>query len=899
MTGVAASDDTFCNEVLVTWNGSPGATSYNVHRNTSTNFSGATFIGSSTTTSYSDTTAISQLQYYYWVSALSPCGTSNATGPDAGRRAGGPATPTNLSASDGEFCDFVRVQWTASPSAQEYEVYRGATSTAGASTLIGTTVSTSFDDTAAAPFDTKWYFVKAKSTCGLSPFSSGTTGFALGIAPPVTGVAATDGTVCGKVTITWNASAGATSYIVDRSLTPNFANSTPIAFVTQNTYMDNTAAGTQTYYYWVRAGTICGQSAPSGPDSGFAATIPPMPTGLVASADDICDRISISWDTSPATAFLVFRSETSNFAQALQVALTNECWFDDTNIAANTDYFYWVAAVSGCGPSPFLGPVSGQATLNCPIASYTTGFEPPTFAGSFPGVTAAGVDGWFNPITAGAAWSTFTPPGVLNFPAGPNTQAQFIAGVREGTATGSRLERTVWTSISSKRVIEYDIATNFIANPPADSLIGFVSLNPNLTSRGFRVLCNWANQSAPGPWTMTFEVYDQLGTLTLINPPQLIGTLNKQTWYHVRTVLDMAENRIERAIVTSPAGAVIADIEPTDWYLAGGANPTLPFAEEIRVAAVGDGPTSPNFGNSVAIDNLSVFDPEYQTGFEAFAGSGRGFALTGQGAWYNDTAGGDLRTHNDGAVLGLSTNPTGGSRFVSALASVSGDASAFRNLQLDPGMLHRVGVDVAVGRGTPGAANEIIGRWILGPFGTTASFRVSPIWDTPSAPNKWSLRFDVADANGTVITGIPATAGIALDRDHWYRVEVLADFVQNRIREFTVIDLTTGSATTEIVTGWYLRGGAAGGLSIPTRFALSALSQGIGGNRISHDNVSVLPEASCYPDCDSSGSLDFFDFLCFQNAFANGEPYADCDNSGTHDFFDFLCFQNQFAFGCP
>ncbi|MFG0286163.1 MAG: hypothetical protein ACF8R7_17235 [Phycisphaerales bacterium JB039] len=57
--------------------------------------------------------------------------------------------------------------------------------------------------------------------------------------------------------------------------------------------------------------------------------------------------------------------------------------------------------------------------------------------------------------------------------------------------------------------------------------------------------------------------------------------------------------------------------------------------------------------------------------------------------------------------------------------------------------------------------------------------------------------------------------------------------------------------------------------------------------------------AQCYPDCDGSGTLDFFDFLCFQNAFATGDPYADCDGSGTLDFFDFLCFQNEFAAGCP
>jgi hypothetical protein len=57
-------------------------------------------------------------------------------------------------------------------------------------------------------------------------------------------------------------------------------------------------------------------------------------------------------------------------------------------------------------------------------------------------------------------------------------------------------------------------------------------------------------------------------------------------------------------------------------------------------------------------------------------------------------------------------------------------------------------------------------------------------------------------------------------------------------------------------------------------------------------------DLACYADCDGSGELDFFDFLCFQNAFAAGEAYADCDGSGGLDFFDFLCFQNEFAAGC-
>jgi hypothetical protein len=52
------------------------------------------------------------------------------------------------------------------------------------------------------------------------------------------------------------------------------------------------------------------------------------------------------------------------------------------------------------------------------------------------------------------------------------------------------------------------------------------------------------------------------------------------------------------------------------------------------------------------------------------------------------------------------------------------------------------------------------------------------------------------------------------------------------------------------------------------------------------------------PDCDGSGALDLFDFLCFTNAFNGGQPYADCTGDGVMDLFDFLCFVNTFNAGC-
>jgi hypothetical protein len=59
-----------------------------------------------------------------------------------------------------------------------------------------------------------------------------------------------------------------------------------------------------------------------------------------------------------------------------------------------------------------------------------------------------------------------------------------------------------------------------------------------------------------------------------------------------------------------------------------------------------------------------------------------------------------------------------------------------------------------------------------------------------------------------------------------------------------------------------------------------------------------LIEVGCYADCDASGALDVFDYLCFINLFESESAEADCDSTGDLDLFDFLCYVNRFSEGC-
>jgi DNA-binding beta-propeller fold protein YncE len=62
--------------------------------------------------------------------------------------------------------------------------------------------------------------------------------------------------------------------------------------------------------------------------------------------------------------------------------------------------------------------------------------------------------------------------------------------------------------------------------------------------------------------------------------------------------------------------------------------------------------------------------------------------------------------------------------------------------------------------------------------------------------------------------------------------------------------------------------------------------------------LAVAPACECYADCDGSGALDIFDFLCFLNLFHLGDAGADCDGDAGLDLFDFLCYTNAFNGGC-
>src|SRR5271165_5711679 len=269
-------------QVVLTWNASSGATSYNVKRSTT---SGAEVtIATSATASYTDTAVTNGTPYYYEVSAVNSAGESANSGEVTATPVAPPTAPTGLTATPGNAQ--VALAWTASTGATSYHVKRGTTS--GGEVTIATATTNSYTDTTVTNGTPYYYVVTAVNAVGESGNSNEAS--ATPVAPPAapTGLTATPGNE--QVALAWNASTGATSYHVKRGTTSGGESTTPIATATTNSYNDTTVTNGTPYYYVVSAVNAGGESG----NSNEATATPAAITNVHVAVDVLSNRHAIS-----------------------------------------------------------------------------------------------------------------------------------------------------------------------------------------------------------------------------------------------------------------------------------------------------------------------------------------------------------------------------------------------------------------------------------------------------------------------------------------------------------------------------------------------------------------------------------------------------------------------------
>jgi fibronectin type 3 domain-containing protein len=246
------------NQVALSWSAASGAASYNVYRST-TSDSNFVLLGSSSTATYTDNSAVGGTTYYYTVTGVSSGGESNdSLQISATPLPPIPAAPTQLSATG--TTNAVSLSWPLSPGATSYDVYRSTTTGTGYAST-GTATTGSYTDSTGIDGTTYYYVVAAVNSTGTSGYSPQASAVPL---PPIAsapgGVLASAGN--GLVGLSWTAASGAASYNIKRSTT-NGSGYLTIGTSSILNFTDTTAVNGTTYYYVITSVNLGGESGNS------------------------------------------------------------------------------------------------------------------------------------------------------------------------------------------------------------------------------------------------------------------------------------------------------------------------------------------------------------------------------------------------------------------------------------------------------------------------------------------------------------------------------------------------------------------------------------------------------------------------------------------------------------
>ena len=338
------------NGVLVTWSAVTGADGYRIYRKTES--SGWTAIGESSSTSYTDTSAVGGTTYYYTVRAMS--GGSVASAYDtAGKKVVFYATPKLKGAQS--VASGVQITWDASKGAPMYLVYKKDGSSWK---RLGTTTGTSYIDRSVVAGTAYTYTVRVVSTDAKQMLSDYDH---TGVTATFTGKASisTLTNVVGGVEIKWTEVPGAANYKVYRKT--GEGGWTEIATVSATEYVDTTAVNNTTHTYRVRAvdggGELIGSDDTNGVSQTYYAA--PTLTNCVRSNGGLLT----TWEAVEGISnYVIYRRyDTGNWER---VGTSTSTSYTDMTPPSGTYCYYTVrcADANGNPVSSFRTPGVGQTS---------------------------------------------------------------------------------------------------------------------------------------------------------------------------------------------------------------------------------------------------------------------------------------------------------------------------------------------------------------------------------------------------------------------------------------------------------------------------------------------------------------------------------------------------------
>ena len=244
---VSVTVKTATGKPVVKWNAVADAQYYRIYRSTSKTGT-YTYLKSTSSTSYTDTSAAAGKNYYYRVRALNQdydllSGYSNTVNRvcDLAK----PDVTMKVQTATGK----PKLVWETISGAEKYRVYRSTTQDSGYS-LLQTTTSATFIDSSAAAGKNYYYKVKAVHTNSAADSAcSDVVNRVCDLAKPVVTITRKNGDPYLK----WDTVSGAEKYYIYRATSRTGDYTHVKTAVTARTYTDTSAKAGTTYYYKVKA----------------------------------------------------------------------------------------------------------------------------------------------------------------------------------------------------------------------------------------------------------------------------------------------------------------------------------------------------------------------------------------------------------------------------------------------------------------------------------------------------------------------------------------------------------------------------------------------------------------------------------------------------------------------
>ena len=344
-TGVTATGG--ASQVNLSWTASAGATGYNIYQGTSAGGEGTNPVMSNISgTSYSVTGLLSNTQYFFKVVAVGGILQSASSAEVSSTTA--PVIPAGLAATGG--IGQVALSWSPPPGVSSYNIYQGTSPNGEGSTPAQTGVTGSSTTVTGLGSNATYYFkISALNASGAQSSQSNEANATTAPAAPTGVTAATSGSGT-QITISWTASAGATSYNIYRGATAGGEGSSPfMSNVSGTSYTVTGLLNNSQYFFKVSANNGSLQSAQSAEVS--ATTVPANPNGLNAIGGT--NQVTLNWSSTPgASSYNIYQGTTSNGegATPLMTGVTGTS-VTVTGLSSNTTYYYKISAANNGGQS--------------------------------------------------------------------------------------------------------------------------------------------------------------------------------------------------------------------------------------------------------------------------------------------------------------------------------------------------------------------------------------------------------------------------------------------------------------------------------------------------------------------------------------------------------------------